>query len=229
LLLAANARTREALTRVSEVPIEELAENGVDESLWKESRVDPQSQEDGSSRTVFGFIGRLVALKCVDVLIEAFANADLDSSSLVILGDGPQRKRLEALARRYPDKDILFTGFLSQLECAKRLAEIDVLVMPSVHECGGAVVLEAMCCGKPVIAAKWGGPADYLDDETGILVEPSSREALLRGLSESMITLHRAPELRRTLGTRARDVALAKYTWAGKIQAIQEIYESIHT
>lgn len=227
LLLAANTRTVEALARISTSRVKELVENGVDESLWSGRAASTDRGSSSDRQTVFCFIGRLIQLKCVDVLIEAFAAAELDQSRLVVIGDGPERSKLESLARKYSSKDIEFTGFLSQEECAAKLAVMDVLVLPSVHECGGAVVLEAMCSGLPVVAAKWGGPADYLDDDTGILVEPYSREVLLRGIASALERLHRSRDLRMTLGRRARNVVLTKYTWRANIQRIRDAYESV--
>ena len=54
------------------------------------------------------------------------------------------------------------------------------MALPSMHECGGAVVLEAMASGVPVIAVNWGGPADYVTQETGILDSASYTRPLRR-------------------------------------------------
>ena len=62
------------------------------------------------------------------------------------------------------------------------LRNSDIMVLPSMRECGGAVVLEAMASGVPVIAAKWGGPADYISEGTGILIPPD-RQSNLSGIS----------------------------------------------
>ena len=76
---------------------------------------------------------------------------------------------------------VKFSGFLSQPDCARRLQAADVFVLPSLFECGGAVVLEAMAVGLPVIATAWGGPLDYLDNN-GVssssrrLEKPSSKD-----------------------------------------------------
>ena len=69
----------------------------------------------------------------------------------------------------------MFHGFVSAGAMCRLLAGFDALVLPSLYECGGAVVLEAMAMGLPVIATKWGGPTDYLDEKTGILIEPTGR------------------------------------------------------
>ena len=129
---------------------------------------------------------------------------------LWILGDGSERGRLEALAAalglpatiRSCREPIHFAGWLPQAECAARLHEADALVLPSLLECGGAVVLEAMSLAKPVIATAWGGPLDYLDADCGVLVEPRSREAIVEGFAAAMVELAGSPALRRRLGAR---------------------------
>lgn len=75
--------------------------------------------------------------------------------------------------------NVVFSGWLSQEKCAIKLQQADALVLPSLREPGGAVVMEAMAVGLPVIATNWGGPADYLNSACGILVEPTSKEGFL--------------------------------------------------
>ena len=84
-----------------------------------------------------------------------------------------------------------FAGWLAQSACAEWLRDADALVLPSLLECGGAVVLEAMSMAKPVIATAWGGPLDYHDASCGVLVIPESREAIIDGFAAAMVALAR--------------------------------------
>src|SRR5439155_24792740 len=93
LLLVANERTRAALPRGLCNRVELMGENGVELDLW---RSDPERHGISPSRPVtFAFIGRLIPLKAVDLLLEAFAiAAALVPMRLVIIGDGVERQRL---------------------------------------------------------------------------------------------------------------------------------------
>ncbi len=120
-----------------------------------------------------------------------------------------------------------FAGWVQQTECAQQLRTADALVLPSLYECGGAVVLEAMACRLPVIATDWGGPADYLDPSCGVLVPPTSRAEFIIGFAAAMLELGQSPALRRQLG----EAGLAKVragllNWDHKIERILEIYQA---
>jgi glycosyltransferase involved in cell wall biosynthesis len=119
---------------------------------------------------------------------------------------------------------VTFSGFLSQKDCAERLKDADALVLPSLFECGGAVVLEAMAAGLPVIATAWGGPMDYLDPTCGILVEPDSREALVEGFAAAMKTLAQSPQVRVKMGESGYARARQSFDWDRKIDQILELY-----
>lgn len=222
VLLVANERTRRGLPGGVRGEVVELVENGVDLSVW--SPPEERDRPPGPAR--FVFLGRLVSWKAIDLLLEAFARVDLDSPpELEIIGDGGIRGELEAQAKRLGLADrVRFLGWRSQVECAERLRQADALVLPSLYECGGAVVLEAMASGLPVLATAWGGPADYLDASCGILVPPDSREGLITGLADGLSRLADDPELRRRLGRAGRDRARRLFDWEKKIDAILDIY-----
>ena len=246
-LLVANARTRQALpSSVREVPTIELVENGVDLSLWTKDlskKVAPEEdnfqEEDQPSFTRFVFIGRLVDWKAVDLLLIAFKQLlEKIPARLDIIGEGDQKANLEEVARNLSlisssnelnsdrsQGNLRFLGWLSQADCAKQLGESDVLVLPSLYECGGAVVLEAMALSLPVIATNWGGPADYLDDSCGILVNPDSREGLIDGLAAAMFDLANSPELRQSMGKAGAEKVVNFFDWDKKGEKILEIYQ----
>lgn len=220
-LLVANARTRAALP-LAHPNVIELVENGVDFALWGPAPARAKSGDDSRFRLVF--MGRLIALKAVDITFEALALAraqrpDLDIS-LDILGDGPERAHLVQIA----PEGVHFAGFLPQSACRAHLADTDALILNSLRECGGAVVLEAMALGLPVIAADWGGPADYIAPDTGFLVPPEPGHSFAQRLSEAIVALASDRARAREMGAAGRALVHEKFDWQSKIDTIEDVY-----
>ena len=233
LLLVANARTRQALPEGVSTHVVELVDNGVDLALWRTPDA-PAATSLPPGPTRFIYLGRLIGLKAVDILLEAFHRAAAQAPMhLTIVGDGDQRRRLEALADSLGLRSaagaaahaVTFTGWLTQHECATRLRDSDCLVLPSLHECGGAVVLEAMATGKPVIATEWGGPADYVDPTCGILVAPTGRDEFGAGLTRALSRMASLPDERARMGAAGRAKVEREYDWNVKVARMLELYE----
>ncbi len=227
LLLVANQRTARALP-VQHGRVAELVENGVDFDLWPGAG--PRALNTGPFKLVF--MGRLVALKglsqTLDALAQARAQVPDRDITLDILGDGSELEALKAQAERLGlSSAVRFRGFLPQTDCAQYLAQADALILASLRECGGAVVLEAMAMGLPVIASDWGGPADYLDDTCGILVPPCPRADFIPALSAAIVLLARNPERARALGAAGAVRARAEFDWQRKIDAMEDHYRSV--
>lgn len=234
-LLVANQRTRDALPAGVCEHVVELVENGVDLGVWRPPPALPHGGASHDGVTTFVFMGRLVDWKAVDLLLHAFARARHRAPMrLWILGDGSERASLEALAKSLglptgPDAAagaIEFAGWLPQSVCAARLADADVLVLPSLLECGGAVVLEAMSLGKPVIATAWGGPLDYLDASCGVLVAPASRDAIVDGFAAAMVGLAASSERRRVLGEQGLRKVESDFDWELKVDGMLDMYRA---
>jgi glycosyltransferase involved in cell wall biosynthesis len=221
VVLVANERTRRALPSGLRGQVLELVENGVDTAVWSDGRSD--GSPDGAGR--FVFIGRLVDWKALDLVLEALKS--VPDATLDIIGDGS----MLASWRGYAETAgvglrVRFWGWLSQAECAEYLRDCCALVLPSLYECGGAVVLEAMAMARPVIATAWGGPLDYLDETCGILVPPASREALISGFADAMRGLMSSPERCARMGAAGRERLLREFDWNRKIDRMLEIYDS---
>lgn len=220
VVLVANQRTQAALPLKLKGRVEQVAENGVDLSLWPASL---HNQQDAPTR--FLFMGRLVDWKALDIVIEALAQ--VPDATLDIIGDGPCLKIWQQLTMKLDLLDrIHFHGWVPQDECSRYLAAARALVLPSLFECGGAVVLEAMAMGKPVIATNWGGPAEYLDSSCGILIEPISKEHLIEGFATAMRQLSTSPEFAQQLGSMGRARVVALYDWEKKVDTMLSLYHS---
>jgi glycosyltransferase involved in cell wall biosynthesis len=214
------------LPRAIKGRVVELVENGVDFSVWRSASDRITSIENGPVR--FVFVGRLIDWKAIEIILEATRRVRLDVAiSLEIIGEGPMRNTWQEQAERMGlSGTVTFSGWMSQPDCARRLQQSDVFLLPSLFECGGAVVLEAMAMELPVIATAWGGPVDYLDDTCGVLVQPSSREALIAGFADAMKALALSLDLRQRLGLAGLQRARQFFDWERKIDQILDLYRT---
>lgn len=174
----------------------------------------------------FVSIGRLLHWKGFHLGLEAFARADIDGGEFWIIGDGPEKPRLAALAQRLGiSEKVRFFGSLPRDETQARLGETNVLVHPSLHESGGMVGLEAMAAAKPVICLDLGGPALQVTDDVGIRVPARHRDPAVEGLADAMNRLAGDRQLRDAMGEAGRRrVASREFRWDRKL----EIYEAIY-
>jgi glycosyltransferase involved in cell wall biosynthesis len=217
VVLVANQRTRSALPRNLRGHVVELVENGVDLALWHSDAT--QQPEPGR----FVFVGRMVDWKALDLVMEALR--EVPGASLDAIGDGPMRAAWQALAQTHGVAErVRFLGWLPQEECARHLETCCALVLPSLFECGGAVVLEAMAMARPVIATAWGGPLDYLDETCGILIPPLRRESMVDGFADAMLRLIERPAESHRMGGAAREKVLRNFAWNVKIERFLDIY-----
>lgn len=225
-LLVANDRTKDALP-VAHPRVVRLVENGVDFSIWSPPD-SPAPRQNSSFRLVF--MGRLTGWKAVDITLQALSKARDRGTEvrLEILGDGEERPRLEAMVKDLSlEEFVTFHGFIEQRDCAPILAGCDALILNSVWECGGAVVLEAMALGLPVIASDWGGPADYLDPSCGILVHPEPRGGFADRLADAIDKLANDPDLRAEMGRAGQKKVQDVFDWDKKVDRILALYREV--
>lgn len=121
-------------------------------------------------------VSRLLAYKDIALAVQAFSKA---SRRLIVIGEGPDRCRLESLA----GPSVRFLGRLDDIETTRHYAGCRALIFPG-EEDFGITPLEAMACGKPVIAlAKGGALETVIDGETGILFTESTPESLIQAVA----------------------------------------------
>lgn len=202
--------------------------NGVDTQRfdplrWNDARVRLRAEwgaADGD--TVFLFVGRLVRDKGVPELLEAFARlrAEAGAVKLVLVGPLEERDALdEQTLRRLNDAGVRHLGH--QADPAPFLAAADVLVLPSHREGFPNAPLEAASMALPVVSTTVPGCVDAVAaNETGLLVEPGSVEALL----EALARYHRRPDLRRLHGAAGRARAVASFSRAALSNAVVALY-----
>jgi glycosyltransferase involved in cell wall biosynthesis len=124
-------------------------------------------------------------VKGISYLLEALSQIKEERRDFIldIVGDGPNRSEYEKLARELGLNGIVeYHGLKPKEVVANFMRECAFLVQPSLVETFGVVYIEAMACGKPVIATNTGGPEEIVNREVGILVQPKDVEALVRAI-----------------------------------------------
>jgi len=170
-------------------------------------------------RPLLAFAGRLLTSKGVDDLVEALGRLERSDAVLVVVGDGPERSRLEAVAAPLGDR-VAFLGALPHRETVAVLKAADLVVNPSLTEGLPTAVVEAALCRRAVVATDVGGTAEALaEGEGGVLVAPRDPAAL----SEALDRLLGDPEERRRLGERAREGALRRFSWDRTVERFLEL------
>jgi glycosyltransferase involved in cell wall biosynthesis len=122
-------------------------------------------------------VGTLDERKNVVRLADAFAR--LGEGTLTFAGDGPLRSQLEGR------EHVHLLGRVAHDEIPRLLTECRVLAQPSLVEPLGQALLEAMACGRSVVATRIGGPPEFVVPEAGVLVDPLDVDALARGLEQA--------------------------------------------
>lgn len=181
-----------------------------------------------SDRSIL-FVGRLIERKGVHHLIRALGSVrERAPARLVVIGDGPERSRLEQMARdagvaEYVD----FRGRVSNEELRQAYATTNVFVLPAVFDTRqdteglGVVLLEAMNYSVPVIASDIGGITDIVQhDRTGILVPPGDEPALANALSRVLTDA----ALSRTLGEAGRQRLHDAFSWERIVDRWEDVY-----
>ncbi|MGB2641477.1 MAG: glycosyltransferase [Candidatus Acidiferrum sp.] len=143
--------------------------------------------DDGAELVLF--VGRLDTAKGIEELLEAFASlADgRPNLQLAFVGDGPGGEHLRSKAKHLRLEDrITLKGACSSQGVAQWLAAANVLALPSYNEGYPNVVIEALSCGRPVIATNVGGILELVNEESGILIPPRDSRALACAIEKAM-------------------------------------------
>lgn len=204
-----------------------IPENGIDPERFPIRDHEKPLPPPGATFTLV-HVGRLVPYKGAALAILALAELPETAPPvrLLVVGDGPERQTLEALARKLPEgRRVEFLGWLPQTELAETLADADAFLFPSLREFGGAVVLEAMAAGIPPIVVDYGGPGELVDPDVGIAVPLAERETLVRSLRDAVLELARYPERARKLGAAAARRVRERHLWSVKAAKIRTVYE----
>lgn len=202
----------------SRATMQQLESHGVDASsmsLFRRS-VDLNRFHPARRRTDFwdrfglndapkvAYVGRVSKEKNLEALLNAFVKirARGRDCQLAIVGDGPDRQRLEDLYGERPD--IAFTGFLSGDELVEAYASADLFAFPSLSDTYGNAVLEAQASGLPAVVSNLGGPQEIIDPgRSGVVFDAADPEGLICALTDLLAD----PLTRARMSRAAREVA----------------------
>jgi glycosyltransferase involved in cell wall biosynthesis len=178
-------------------------------------RFSPMPKADGP--LVIGTVKTLAPKYGIDTLIKAFAliahEPGLELARLRLVGDGPQRKPLEALVRSFRIADrVDFIGAVPHDHVPEELVKLDMYaaLSRSDSESFGVAVIEASACGLPVVVSRVGGLPEVVDEgRSGLIVPKEDRKAA----ADAFLRLARDASLRESMGGAGRARVLARYAW----------------
>jgi glycosyltransferase involved in cell wall biosynthesis len=191
-----------------------VPEPGISRSLCS----DDSRNSNDTEKLKLIFVGGLVPCKACDLGLRAAAPLLRDGvATFSILGDGPERNRLQQLAISLNvEKDVTFCGWVSHSEVLAQMRAADVLVFPSVRDFGAGVVFEALATGAVPVVADFGGPGDIVHPEVGFKVPLSNEGEFVDEMEQILYKLARDRNLLRRLRKQGMCYAWERLTWEAK-------------
>lgn len=178
-----------------------------------------------SDEILIGMVGRLEPVKGPEYLIEAakLVIKKFPKVKFLIVGEGTLRNKLESRCKNLGISDkFIFTGWREDI--TEILAVLDILVLPSLNEAVGRILIEAGACGVPVVATNVGGvPEIVKGGQTGILVPPKDPHSL----SQAVISLLEDKEKRQRMGEAARSWVDDKFSAEIMVNKVSNLYQEL--
>lgn len=225
-LLICNPEAMEALPNRWKSKAQLFPVNGVSSDDLDYYNARPRA--DGHFRIISA--GKLIRLKGFDLAIKAFEiffknNPD---SCLTIVGDGPDYGRLVQMVDSAGlNASIKFARWLPREDLLKLIASSDVFLFPGLRDGGGAVVVEAMSIGKPVVCLAIGGPDMHVDDQCGFKIVATTPSHSANDMAIALERLYKDQNLRDAMGSAGREKALNFYHWDRAGDRLKTIYDTI--
>lgn len=198
----------------------EIIPNGVDVEIFKPKQSDFRKRYlNGYDGLLILAVGRLSHEKGFDVLIKSVSEIDKDFR-LVIVGFGPDDKKLKQLAEKKTNNKIVFIKRVEHERMPELYSSADILVAPSRNEPFGFMTLESLACGTPVIGSNTGGMKDVITDIVGIKVKPENIDELRKAIIKMS-----NPEIRNEFRKNCVSYIRNRYSWKIISDRYLKIYE----
>jgi len=222
LVLVTNKDTSLLVKRIGAKYVEFFLDTGLPESFY------PYRFPIRNTGNVFKllWVGGLYPRKALPIAIEVIKRLKFPVK-LIIVGDGPMRKKLESLFRDpIFRKKIEWWGQVSWDRVKEAYLASDVFLFTSLRESFGSQIVEAMAFGLPIITLNLHGARDWVPDNAGIKVDVGSLKATLEGLVLSIERLYRSPEQCSVMGRVGYEFA-KQQTWSRKANLISQLYGNV--
>jgi glycosyltransferase involved in cell wall biosynthesis len=223
-ILVCNRETRAKMPRTCDPKIFYFPVNGMsgDDLAVLPAEARPS---DGVFRILTA--GRLHRLKGFALAVKAFGLfvRDHPASEFILVGQGEEGARIREIIRELGLRDKVRTiDWLARRDLLALMARADIVAFPSFRDGGGAVVVEAMAMGKPVVCLDSGGPGFHVRPAWGIKVAPASVDTVVRDMAAAFARLHDDPALRSSMGREARGRVEDYYLYEKEGERLEEIY-----
>jgi len=227
-ILTATKATRQSIPARYHSRCRFLLENGVDLDLFTPVPWPPPPSS--IQPLMILFIGRFQPFKGLPMLLEAIARLkDQLPMKLTVIGDGPLKTKWENQAKHLHINSLInWYGSGSHAQIVEQLHAAHVLCLPSIRESGGAVLLEAMACARPVLTIKYGGPAEIVDENVGYAIPTKGgTTAVTTALADCLSDIFEHPDVWRQRGIVGRQRTERLYSWESKINQILTLYQEL--
>ena len=185
---------------------------------------DSRSPEPGAKLELI-FVGGLVPRKACDLALRGAAPLlRSDLARFTVVGDGPERNRLEQLARSLGiEKTVSFCGWISHTQVLSRLRAADVFVFPTLRDNGAGVVFEALAAGAVPVVVDFGGPGDIVHPEVGYKVPLTNESDMVSEIEKILADLEGNRDLLNRLRQQGMSYARERLTWDAKAQSTTQV------
>jgi glycosyltransferase involved in cell wall biosynthesis len=159
--------------------------------------------------------------------IQTVDDRDKQNCELIIVGSGPEEETYRSIVHKNQlTQYVRFIEWMPRKELTALYQRASVFLFPS-HEGAGMVVAEALSYGVPVICLDNAGPGEFIDEFSGISIEPGTVEETIHGLSTAIQSLYISPEKRHAMQVGARKRFTEHFDWNRRGDRLQQIYQRI--